>query len=114
MDFQKAIKGVSISSVFDAYVAGPPTHVVDVEVDQKEEPEAPRQQRPRQQKQRQGPTHPLLGVSASMLETREFMNTVIFISTGVFILFVADAFTRVGRRQARMDAMAEILRQRLG
>lgn len=61
------------------------------------------------------PQHPILGIPTAFLDSEEVSNTILFIATGVFILYVADAFVKVGRRRARADAVIEIMRsQNLG
>ena len=117
MDFNKAVSGVGLPNVLDRVHWGSPQGPVV---------EAPKTTSGTQETQSvrtaavdtrmlaaDGPAHPLLGVSTAILETQEFFNAVIFVSTGVFLLFVADAFAQVGRRQARMDAMAELLRAQM-
>lgn len=109
MEFGRAVSGVQLPNVLQKiqYLQAQPA------APQVPAPEPVRPAARTMSADASGPTHPLLGVSTAILETQEFFNAVVFISTGIFLLFVADAFAQVGRRQARLDAMGELLRHNL-
>lgn len=57
--------------------------------------------------------HPILGLPTVWLETEELMNTIMFISAGIFLIYFSDAMIQMGRRRARTDAILELLQQRM-